>query len=241
MIDKYSKQDLDLVKKLYPNNYEDKINLLKNNYPIQYIIGSVDFYGNQIKVNEDVLIPRFETEYLVDDTIKLIKNYQIKPKIIDICTGSGCIAISLAKELKVKVDALDISKKALNLAKENAINNNVEINYICCNIKEFETKEKYNVLISNPPYVKFGSLTSKETKYEPQDAIFADDNGLEYYKVILSKSLNFLEKKNVIAFEIGDNQATDVINISKKFYPNAKIISKNDLNNLNRYIYIINE
>ena len=241
MIDKYSKQDLDLVKKKYPNNYEEKLKLLKENYPIQYIIGSVDFYGNNIKVNEDVLIPRFETEYLVDDTIRLIHEYIPEPKIIDICTGSGCIAISLAKELKVKVDALDISKKALNLAEYNAVNNNVEINYICGDIKEFETNEKYNVLISNPPYVKFDSFTSKETKYEPQEAIFARDNGLEYYKVILSKSVNFLEKKNVIAFEIGDKQASDVIKISKKYYPKAKIISKNDLNNLNRYIYIINE
>ena len=185
MIDKYSKQDLDLVKKKYPNNYEEKLKLLKENYPIQYIIGSVDFYGNNIKVNEDVLIPRFETEYLVDDTIRLIHEYIPEPKIIDICTGSGCIAISLAKELKVKVDALDISKKALNLAEYNAVNNNVEINYICGDIKEFETNEKYNVLISNPPYVKFDSFTSKETKYEPQEAIFARDNGLEYYKVIL--------------------------------------------------------
>ena len=241
MFDKYSKEDLDLLKKIYPNNYEEKIKKLEDNYPIQYLIGYVNFYGNKIIVNEKVLIPRFETEYLVDDTIKLIKKYINDPKIIDIGTGSGCIAISLARELNTKVYALDISQNALEVAKENALENNVDIEFICEDIKTFTPRKKYNVLISNPPYVKDNNNVDLETKYEPQNAIYANDNGLEYYKIILSKAKDMLDDKNIIAFEIGDDQANEVIDIAKVYYPKANIIAKNDLNNLNRYIYIINE
>lgn len=241
MFDKYSKEDLELLKKLYPNNYDEQLKKLKNNYPIQYLIGYVNFYGYKINVNENVLIPRFETEYLVDDTIKLIKQYIKNPKIIDIGTGSGCIAISLSKELNIGIDALDISKEALEVAKLNANENNANISFINSDINKFVTQTKYNVIISNPPYVKKGSFVDKETKYEPQEAIYAHDNGLEFYKIILSKSRDILEARNIIAFEIGDNQSIDITNIIKEYYPKAKIISKNDLNNLNRYIFVINE
>ena len=241
MFDKYSKDDLSLLKKLYPNNYQEQLDKLKDNYPIQYLIGYVDFYGYKINVNENVLIPRFETEYLVDDTIKLIKKYINNPKILDIGTGSGCIAISLSKELNTKVSALDISSNAIDVAKDNASINNAEITFINEDIKTYISKEKYNVIISNPPYVKDDSNVDEEIKYEPSNAIYANDNGLEYYKVILSKSKELLEDKNIIAFEIGDDQANDIISIAKEYYPKANIIAKNDLNNLNRYIYIINE
>jgi len=241
MFDKYSKEDLDLLKKLYPNNYDKQLDKLNNNYPIQYLIGYVDFYGYKINVNENVLIPRFETEYLVDDTLKLISKYINHPKIIDIGTGSGCIAISLAKELNISVTALDVSNNAIKVAKENALENNANISFICEDIKTFIPTNKYNVLISNPPYVKDKANVDNETKYEPQNAIFANDNGLEYYKIILSKSTDMLEDRNIIAFEIGDDQASDIIEIVKIYYPKANIITKNDLNNLNRYIYVINE
>ena len=241
MFDKYSKDDLSLLKELYPNNYQEQLDKLKDNYPIQYLIGYVDFYGYKINVNENVLIPRFETEYLVDDTIKLIKKYINNPKILDIGTGSGCIAISLSKELNTNVSALDISSNAIDIAKDNAGINNADITFINEDIKTYISKEKYNVIISNPPYVKDDSNVDKEIKYEPSNAIYANDNGLEYYKIILSKSKELLEDKNIIAFEIGDDQANDIISIAKVYYPQANILAKNDLNNLNRYIYIINE
>ena len=241
MFDKYSKQDLDLLKKLYPNTFEDQLDKLNNNYPIQYLIGYINFYGNKILVNEDVLIPRFETEYLVQDTLKLIKLYIDNPKVIDVCTGSGCIAISIAKELKTSVDAIDISTKAIELAKESASINEVNVNFINEDIKNFNTNKKYNVLISNPPYIKNGEYVDEETKYEPDIALYAKDNGLEFYKIILEKALLLLDKKNIISFEIGSNQQDELINIIRKYYPKAIIVPKNDLNNLNRYIYIINE
>ena len=234
MFEKYNKSDLDKLTK-------EQKEKLKQDYPIQYLLGSVNFYGYEIKVDERVLIPRFETEYLVDDTIKYIKKYIKNPKIIDLCTGSACIAISLSKELNVEVDALDISSDAINLAKENAINNNAFINFINEDIKLFNTQKKYNVIISNPPYVKKDEIVDIQTKYEPQIALFANDNGLEYYKVILDKSKNILEDKFIIAFEIGATQANDIKAYAKSIYPKANIIVKKDLNNLDRNIYIINE
>lgn len=241
MFDKYSKKDLDLLKQLYPNNYDEQVNKLKMNYPIQYLIGYVDFCGYKINVNENVLIPRFETEYLVDDLLKFVNKYINNPSVIDIGTGSGCIAIALSKQLNVSVDALDISKNAIQVAKENAKYNKANISFICKDIKEFESEKKYNVLVSNPPYVDPNSYVDEETKYEPYNSIYANDNGLEYYKVIMLKSKEILTDKNIIAFEIGDNQAKDVEQIAKDYYPNARIIAKNDNNNLNRYVYIINE
>lgn len=241
MFDKYSNEDLKLLKELYPNNYEEQLKKLNNNYPIQYLIGYVDFCGNKIKVNENVLIPRFETEYLVEDTIKLIREYINNPKILDIGTGSGCIAISLAKKFNVSVDAIDISNSAIEVAKENSRENNVNINYINEDINKFITNKKYNVIISNPPYVDKNSIVDEETKYEPQNAIFARNNGLEFYKIILNKSKNLLEEKSIIAFEVGDNQFIYLKDIINDYYPNSKVIFKKDLNNLDRYVFIINE
>ncbi len=234
MFDKYNINDLNKLT-------DEQKEKLKNNYPIQYLLGSVNFYGYELKVDERVLIPRYETEYLVDDTIKLIKQYIKEPKIIDLCTGSGCIAISLAKELNTSVDALDISLDAINLAKENAVNNNAVINFINEDIKSFNTNKKYNVIISNPPYVRLDEKVDLETKYEPQIALFANDNGLEFYKIILDKSKDLLENKNIIAFEIGDKQGNSIKEYASNIYPNANIIIKKDLNNLERYVYIINE
>ena len=234
MFDKYNINDLNKLT-------DEQKEKLKNNYPIQYLLGSVNFYGYELKVDERVLIPRYETEYLVDDTIKLIKQYIKEPKIIDLCTGSGCIAISLAKELNTSVDALDISLDAINLAKENAVNNNAVINFINEDIKSFNTNKKYNVIISNPPYVRLDEKVDLETKYEPQIALFANDNGLEFYKIILDKSKDLLENKNIIAFEIGDKQGNSIKEYASNIYHNANIIIKKDLNNLERYVYIINE
>ena len=126
-----SNTDYELLKKLYPNNIDEIIKKINDDYPIQYLIGDVDFYGYQIKVDERVLIPRFETEGLVDNLIKLIKNETNYHhlKILEIGTGSGCIAITLSKELDTTVDALDISKDAIDLASNNAKTNRIIRNY----------------------------------------------------------------------------------------------------------------
>ena len=129
-------------------DYDKVLCELKAGKPIQYIIGNVNFYGNTIEVNESVLIPRFETELLVEKTITKIKKYfpNQKVSIIDLGTGSGCIAISLKKNLDATVDALDISKDALELAKINAQKNNTEINFINDDMTTYQEK-KYDIII----------------------------------------------------------------------------------------------
>lgn len=238
-----SNTDYELLKKLYPNNMDEIIKKINNDYPIQYLIGDVDFYGYTIKVDERALIPRFETEGLVDNLIKLIKTQTNYPtlKILEIGTGSGCIAITLSKELDTTVDALDISKDAIDLASSNAILNNANVNFALGDIKNCTISKKYNILVSNPPYVKYDEPVDPATKYEPQNALFADNNGLEFYEIILKRSKEFLQAKNIIAFEIGCTEGQDITNVAKSYYPNAYIQVKQDLAGKDRYIFIINE
>ena len=238
-----SNTDYELLKKLYPNNMDEIIKKINNDYPIQYLIGDVDFYGYTIKVDERALIPRFETEGLVDNLIKLIKTQTNYPalKILEIGTGSGCIAITLSKELNTTVNALDISKDAIDLASSNAVLNNANVNFVLGDIKNCTISKKYNILVSNPPYVKYDEPVDPATKYEPQNALFALNNGLEFYEIILKRSKEFLESKNIIAFEIGCTEGQDITNIAKSYYPNAYVQVKKDLAGKDRYIFIINE
>lgn len=235
--------DKTLIEKYVPiEKQDDAIKLLDKGYPVQYIIGNVDFYNLNIKVNENVLIPRFETEYLVDDLLKLIKeNHFVKPNILDLGTGSGCIAIALKKNIDSFVTAIDNNNLSLNVAKENAKDNNVDINFLHEDINTFIPNEKIDILVSNPPYVKEGSKVDEKIKYEPYKAIYAIDDGLYFYKVILDRYPKFLNKKNIIAFEIGDGQGNVLKELSKEKFPNAYIILKKDINGYDRYLYIINE
>lgn len=229
--------DLKLLKELYPNNFNEIEKKLQDNYPIQYLIGYVDFYNTKINVNENVLIPRFETEVLVDNTIKFLKKKNYK-SLIDICTGSGCIAISLKKHTNLEIDACDISEEALNTAKINAKENNVNINYFKLDILKNIPKKKYDCIISNPPYVKYDEYTSPETKYEPSIALYANNNGLEFYERIISTANNYLNKNGTIIFEIGATQAQDIKKIALEYFPKSKINILKDYNNYDRAMFI---
>lgn len=239
-MDNFDKQ---LIFKYVPENKQAKaLKKLSNNYPVQYIIGNVDFYGIPLKVNKNVLIPRFETELLVSKLVETInKNHFVSPNILDVGTGSGCISIYLKKILNCKVTAIDKSFKAIKIAKYNSKKTNVTITFKTKSIEKFESKEKFDILVSNPPYVSFNEKVDDKTKYEPQNAIFAKDNGLYFYKLILDKSKKILNKKNIIAFEIGQSQAGYISNYAKSIYPDSKILIEKDLNQFDRYIFIINE
>ena len=180
---------------------------LKTYEPIQYVLGKTNFMDLEFKVNSSVLIPRPETEELV----RLILNEDLDGKeILDIGTGNGCIAISLAKNLpNAKVTALDISIDALEVAKENARLNNVNIEFIHVDIFEYQTDKKYDVIVSNPPYVLESEKTLLKRNvldFEPELALFVDDNNsLKYYRSILNMSKNSLKKSGAIYFEINCN------------------------------------
>ena len=236
-------KDIDLIKKYVdPKKQKKALELYEKNYPLQYIIGNVEFYGYKFIVNKNVLIPRFETEYLVEKTINYIKKLNIKNvNIADLGCGSGCIGITLKKELDSDVTLYDISRKALKVAKKNIKLNNVGVKIIKKDIRK-KLNNKYNVIISNPPYIKKdGFVEEKVVKHEPKLALFAKKNGLEFYESILKNASDSLEKKYLIAFEIGYDQKESVINIAKKYLKNCNVIAEQDLTGKDRYIFIMSE
>ena len=220
--------------------YQEKVLLIKNNEPIQYVIGNVNFYGNIFKVNKNVLIPRFETEELVENTIELIRKYFDYPiSIIDLGCGSGCIGLSLKKKLdKVKVTLLDISPLALEVAKDNAKSLDCDVNFIESDMWD-NVYDKYDVVISNPPYIR----TDEEIEdivynNEPHIALFGGEDGLLLYRKIREKILEHVCDKFLLAFEIGDLQKDDVTKIFGDI-PNTKIITKKDLQGRDRMVFVL--
>ena len=223
--------------------YEELIQSRKDNYPLQYIIGDVNFLGNKIKVNKDVLIPRYETEDLVDRSIKYIKEHfggNKNLKIADLGTGSGCIAISLKKAFpNALVDAFDISLEALEVASGNAKNNGVVVNFYqgdMCNC----LKDKYDVIISNPPYIGENSEEVEDIvfKNEPHIALFASNNGLYFYEEILKEATSHLKDKSMIIFEIGYKQGESIKNMASKYMNNSNIMLEQDMSGKDRFVFI---
>jgi len=230
-------KDIDYLKKyLEPSLYEDGLKKLKEGIPVQYIVGNVDFYGNIFKVNKNVLIPRFETEQLVYETYQRIKDKN-NLNIVDLGTGSGCIAITLSKLLGYEIDAVDISKEALEVAKENNSLNNTKVNFYLGDMLK-PLNKKYDVIISNPPYIAYDEEIMDIVKNnEPHLALYADNNGLACYEKILSNCKNYLNENAIIAFEIGASQAKDITDIAHK-YLNCEVEVIRDLNGFDRILII---
>lgn len=235
--------EIEYLKKYLPSDkLEDGIKRLNNGEPVQYIVGNVDFYGYKINVNKNVLIPRFETEELVFKTINLIKkNLNENIKVLDIGTGSGCISIALKKEIPgLDITAVDISEDALLVAKNNALENNCEINFIKSDLFN-NIDDKYDLIISNPPYISYDEqIMDIVKKNEPHLALYAKNNGLYFYEEIIKNSSNYLNDKNIIAFEIGYLQANEITKMAHKYYPNSNIIIEKDMQEKDRFVFIIN-
>lgn len=189
--------------------------------PYAYIVGHKEFMGLDFFVNSNVLIPREDTEVLVEKVISLEKK-----KILDMCTGSGCIAVSLAKFIEgASVFAADISEEALNVAKSNAEKNNVLVNFVHSDLFN-NINDKFDVIVSNPPYIKTDVIDSLqiEVKKEPFIALDGGKSGLDFYKKIVELAPNFLNKNGVLAFEIGFDQAFDVSQMMEKDFENIEVI-----------------
>lgn len=237
-INKILNQEIDeeLVKE-----YKSAVNKIANNYPIQYLIGKTNFYGNDFIVNESVLIPRFETEELVENTIKYIKKYFNKSiKVIDLGTGSGCIGITLKKKMpNLDITCVDISDEALIVARENAKNLETDIEFVKSDMLE-NIKDKYSVIISNPPYISINEDIEDVVKNnEPHIALYANDNGLYFYDKILSTCKENLEDKFLIAFEIGMTQKEQVLLLARKHLGHDITCEcKKDLSGKDRMIFI---
>lgn len=236
-------RDIEYLKKyLEADKLENGIERLKNGEPVQYIVGNVDFFDLNLDVNKNVLIPRFETEELVEKTLNYIQKYFHYPiRILDMGTGSGCIALTLKKKLEnCEVDASDISDKALEVARQNAQKNNLDITFINSDIFD-NINNKYDCLISNPPYIAYDEKIMEIVKNnEPNNALYAKNNGLYFYEEILKNATNYLNEKNLIAFEIGESQGQKIRDLALYYFPNSKVIVKNDLQGRNRFIFIFN-
>ncbi|NMA05264.1 MAG: peptide chain release factor N(5)-glutamine methyltransferase [Acholeplasmataceae bacterium] len=209
--------------------------------PPQYIINEQDFYGRTFYVDENVLIPRWETEELVFHVIKYIKeNFKGKTlKILDIGTGSGCIATTLALELEnVKITATDISEKVLSIAQKNS-------ERLCANNIEFvisdlfkNVKDKFDIIISNPPYVKDNEKIGECVDKEPKTALYGGILGVDFYDRILKEVSHYLEDKFLIAFEHGFDQKILIKNLIKKHLKDVKIKEIKDSSDKDRIIFI---
>lgn len=222
------------------NKYKEELLALKNGKPLQYVIGNVNFYGIKYYINENVLIPRFETEELVENTINYIKKYFNYPiDIVDLGCGSGVIGLTLEKKISTKaVDLIDISPKALTVTKKNIINLNSRANIMENNFLE-NINKKYDVIISNPPYIKTDEQIENIVKEnEPHIALYGGKEGLDCYKEILKNINNNLKEKALIAFEIGSSQAQDLIKLINIYLTNVKIIVKKDLSGRDRMLFI---
>lgn len=223
----------------YFNEVIDKY--IYDKIPIQYILGYAYFYGYKFKVNKDVLIPRPETELAVDKAIEIIraKNYS---NVLDIGTGSGAIALSIAlNNPTIKIVASDISVYALDIAKENALNLNVtNVEFIVSDMFKSITG-KFDLIISNPPYIGYDEIDEIEEivyKNEPHLALFTSDNGVYYYKEIIRNLDKFLNDNGTIIFEIGYKQGNVIKEYALSLYPNLEIEIIKDYNSLDRIVII---
>lgn len=262
MLEKYSlplSYQLDLVSYLLQIEYEkvkclyniynenidnEKINnilnQLNNRQPVAYITKRKEFFGREFIVNSNVLIPRVETEILVEEVINRYKNYK-NIELIDICSGSGAIGLTLMQEINITyLTLLDIDEKALNISKDNAkkfnISKNVE--YICNDILNYTTNKKYDIVVCNPPYISESEYNEleEEVKKEPYIALIANDNGLEFYKKILSNFEMLCKDNGVIFFEVGINQAEIVKDYASKYDLYTESIK--DYNGVDRVVIV---
>ena len=222
--------------------YLKYIDLLKQGEPIEHITHQKEFMKLNFYVDENVLIPRQDTEVLVEEVIKIAKKINAK-KILDLCTGSGAIAVSLAKYLEnVQLTALDISGKALDIAISNAKNNHVQdkITFVESNLFEDLAEEKYDIIVSNPPYIKRKEIENldKEVRREPKIALDGGEDGLDFYKKIIDKGYEYLKYGGYICLEIGYDQKEEVMKIidDKKQYINT--YCKKDLYDNDRVIVV---
>ncbi len=210
----------------------------KTGLPIQHLVGFSYFMGEKFLVSADVLIPRDETELLVRHVCKIAQNLKA-PRILDVGTGSGCISCMLARMLQqedLEILAVDISTSALLTALENVKTHVAPKKVLIRKSDIFSNiKEKFDVIVSNPPYIAYGTPLQKEVEHEPEAALFAPDNGLYFYKKIIKQGRDFLNPDGHVAFELGAGQAGDVKKMFEEAgYENIEIVK--DLAGIERVI-----
>lgn len=231
------REELDNIKE---KQYLEEIKILKKGVPIEHITHQKEFMKLSFFVDKNVLIPRQDTEILVEEVINIAKKNNAK-KILDLCTGSGAIAVSLAKYLpQAEIIAIDISNEALKIAKKNAISNNVEnqITFISSDMFTNLNEEKFDVIVSNPPYIKTNVIKNLDIQVqnEPYIALDGGKDGLDFYKKIINESYQYLKYNGYLCLEIGFDQKIDVIELIENTESFTGTYSKKDLFDNDRII-----
>ncbi len=223
--------------------YQQVIERRATHEPLQYICGSVDFYGLKIEITSDVLIPRPETEQLVEYIInkELLKNIH-NCNILDIGTGSGCIALALAKNFPhANVTGIDISSKAISVALRNKKNINLRnINMLCVDVSKYLPDKKFDMIISNPPYISYNDYEnlSPELYFEPKIALTDAADGLTFYRIIADRLNILLNQNGKLLLEFGFGQENELADIFSKYFKNMEILK--DFNNISRFLLLHN-
>ena len=232
--------DMENLEKNKEKQYFEGIKILKKGIPIEHITHQKEFMKLNFFVDKNVLIPRQDTEILVEEVIKIAKRISAK-KILDLCTGSGAIAGSLAKYLpQTEITAIDISNDALKIAKKNAVSNNVEnqITFISSDMFTNLNEEKFDIIVSNPPYIKTNVIKKLDiqVKNEPYIALDGGEDGLDFYKKIINESYQYLKCNGYLCLEIGFDQKFDVIELIENAEKFEGTYSKKDLFDNDRII-----
>lgn len=230
-----------LNKEIDESKFDEYIDMyLLKKKPAQYITGFTYFFNLKLLVNDNVLIPRPETELLVEEVLKKINQKKYRT-ILEIGTGSGAIAIAIKyKMTDIAITATDICIKALEIAQNNAIINGVDINFIQSDVYE-NVKDKFDIIVSNPPYIPYEEkdrVWDIVMNNEPHLALFASDKGLYYYKKIMSEAHLYLSPHGSLIFEIGYNQATAITEFAQSIWPECQCVVIRDYNALDRIIMI---
>ena len=241
-LDMYIMMDEELDESIY-REYVQNMKRVINNEPVGYVLGYEWFYGYKIKVNEDVLIPRQETEELVGEIINYIDEYYDEDEvtIADVACGSGAIGIALSLELDVEVVSTDISEKAVKVAQENADTLDADVTFYQGDMLKplIERDLHFDVIVCNPPYIKNTEhIGTSVFKHEPHIALFGGNDGLYFYRRFLEDAHKVINPKGLMAFEIGFDIGEAVVELSKEYFPNANIELKQDINKLDRMVFI---
>ena len=219
--------------------FKNGIELLKNGMPLQYITNHQEFMGLSFYVDSNVLIPQPDTEILVEEVFDILKKYSDKKNVLDLCTGSGAIGISIAKYSESCVTMSDISENALEIAKKNATSNEVidKCNFVLSDMFG-NIDKKFDIIVSNPPYIKTDVINTldKEVQNEPHLALDGGEDGLNFYRIIAENAYKHLNKDGILALEIGYDQKEEVMDLLEEVGQYTNIYCKKDLGDNDRII-----
>ncbi len=219
------------------------IKLRLQNWPVAYLRKNKDFFGLNFIVNKHTLIPRPDSELLVEEALKFLNNSALRAelestKILDMGTGSGCLIISLAKNSQAKFFASDIKKAALKVARLNARKHQVKITFYLSNLFKKIPEQKFTLILANLPYLNKDQMREPSISREPKSALFSQNNGLKHYEKFLQQVKNYLAEKYLILLEIDPQQSEAIKTLSKKYLPESQVDILPDINKLDRVVKI---